>query len=83
MAHKMTKVYNLGKWVWIEKSLYANLGKVKHFETSKASGIKLERKPTEYNIKKPSGKIFPEVGMVNYDLRCWIKWEVKIESWVK
>jgi len=54
----------------MEKSLYANLRKVKHFEISKASGIRLERKQTEYNIKKPSGKIFPEVGMVNYGLRC-------------
>ena len=42
----------------MEKSLYANLRKVKHFEISKASSIRLERKSTEYNIKKPSGKIF-------------------------
>ena len=45
----------------MEKSLYANLGKVKHFEISKASSNKLERKPTEYNIKKPNGKVFLEV----------------------
>lgn len=52
------------------ENLYANLGKVKHFEISKASSNKLERKPTEYNIKKPNGKVFLEVGMVNYGLRC-------------
>ena len=40
------------------------------FEISKASSNKLERKPTEYNIKKPNGKVFLEVGMVNYGLRC-------------
>ena len=54
----------------MEKSLYANLGEVKYLEISKASSNKLERKPTEYNIKKPNGKVFLEVGMVNYDLRC-------------
>lgn len=52
---------------------------MKHLEVSKAAGIELDRETAEYDVPKPSEKVFQEERVINH---VKYPWEVKKdEKW--